>query len=117
MEKGYLKVGDLAKRCGKTVRTIHYYEELGVLEPCQRTDGGFRLFTEDDIKRIETIGKVKRLAFPQVILSVPRSTVAIAAAELLQNFPIEDLTIEEPPIEEIIRKVFKGETRPKNVSK
>jgi len=75
------------------------------------------LSKEDDIKRIETIGKVKRLAFPQVILSVPRSTVAIAAAELLQNFPIEDLTIEEPPIEEIIRKVFKGETRPKNVSK
>ena len=75
------------------------------------------LSKEDDIKRIETIGKVKRLAFPQVILSVPRSTVAIAAAELLQNFPIEDLTIEEPPIEEIIRKVFRGGIKPKNLPK
>lgn len=68
------------------------------------------LSKEDDMKRIETIGKIKRMAFPLVILSVPRSTVAIAAAELLQNFPVEDLTIEEIPIEEIIRKVFKGET-------
>lgn len=68
------------------------------------------LSKEDDIKRIEEIGKVKKVAFPEVILSVPRSTVAVAAAELLQNFPVTDLTIEEIPIEDIIRKVFRGET-------
>ena len=68
------------------------------------------LSREDDIKRIEEIGKVKKVAFPEVILSVPRSTVAVAAAELLQNFPVTDLTIEEIPIEDIIRKVFRGET-------
>jgi ABC-2 type transport system ATP-binding protein len=63
---------------------------------------------EEDIKKIESIGKVKKMAFPQVILSVPRAATAVAAAELLQNFPVEDLTIEEVPIEDIIRKVFKG---------
>jgi ABC-type uncharacterized transport system ATPase subunit len=51
------------------------------------------------------------MAFPEVVLSVPREAVAVAAAELLQNFPVADLTIEEIPIEEIIRKVFKGEMR------
>ena len=66
------------------------------------------LSSEDDIKRIETIGKIKKMAFPQVTLSVPRAATAVAAAELLQNFPVEDLTIEEVPIEDIIRKVFGG---------
>ncbi len=67
------------------------------------------LTKEDDIQRIETIGKVKKIAFPEVVLSIPREVVAVAAAELLQNFPIADLTIEEVPIEDIIRKVFRGE--------
>ena len=66
---------------------------------------------EDDIKRIETIGKIKKLAFPEAIISVPREAVAVAAAELLQNFPVSDLTIEEIPIEDVIRRVFKGEMR------
>lgn len=69
------------------------------------------LSREDDVKKIETIGKVKKISFPEVILSVPRETVAVAAAELLQNFPVSDLTIEEIPIEDVIRKVFRGEMR------
>ena len=66
------------------------------------------LSSQDGIADLEKIGKVKMLAFPQVILSVPRSATAVAAAELLQNFPVEDLTIEEIPIEDVIRKVFRG---------
>jgi ABC-2 type transport system ATP-binding protein len=64
-----------------------------------------------DIKQFERIGKVKRLDYPQVILSVPREVSAVAAAELLQNFPVADLTIEEESIENIIRRVFKGELK------
>ncbi len=67
------------------------------------------LSKEYPIADFEKIGKVKKLAFPQVVISVPRSTTAVAAAELLQNFPVEDLTIEEVPIEDVIRKVFRGE--------
>ena len=69
------------------------------------------LSSEDNIKSLGTIGKIKSLKFPEVVISVPRATTAIAASELLQNFPVEDLTIEEIPIEEIIRKVFKGELK------
>jgi ABC-2 type transport system ATP-binding protein len=68
------------------------------------------LSKETDIKKFEEIGKLKRLDFPQAVICVPRETAAVAAAELLQNFPVADLTIEEEPIEEIIRRVFKGET-------
>jgi ABC-2 type transport system ATP-binding protein len=66
------------------------------------------LSKEDGIAELEKIGKIKKLAFPEVVISVPRSATAVAAAELLQNFPVDDLTIEEIPIEDIIRKVFKG---------
>jgi len=66
------------------------------------------LSKEDGIADIEKIGKVKKLAFPQVILSVPRAACAVAASELLQNFPVDDLTIEEIPIEDVIRKAFKS---------
>ncbi len=72
---------------------------------------------EADIKKLESIGKVKKVSFPQVDVSVPRSMVAIAAAEILQNYPISDLTIGETPIEEVIRKVFRGESQPKRILK
>lgn len=67
------------------------------------------LSSEGDIKKLEGIGKIRKLEFPQVTLSVPREASAVAAAELLQNFPVYDLTIEEEPIEGIIRRVFRGE--------
>ncbi len=66
------------------------------------------LSKEDGISGLEKIGKIKKLAFPNVEISVPRSITAVAASELLQNFPVSDLTIEELPIEDVIRKVFRG---------
>ena len=75
------------------------------------------LSSEENIKEIKKIGKVRRISYPQVVLSVPRQTVAVAAAELLQNFPVDDLNIEEIPVEEIIRKLFKGSIRPKKIIK
>ena len=69
------------------------------------------LSSEDNIKDLDKIGKIKKLAFPEVVISVPRSATAVAAAELLQNFAVDDLTIEEVPIEDVIRKVFRGELR------
>jgi ABC-2 type transport system ATP-binding protein len=70
-----------------------------------------RLSNENNISELEKIGKIKKLTFPEVVISVPRSAAAIAASELLQNFPVDDLTIEEIPIEEVIRKAFKVGTQ------
>jgi len=67
------------------------------------------LSKEADLKKIEKIGEIKKFNFPQVTIAVSRSTAAVAAAELLQNMPVADLTIEEEPIEDVIRRVFKGE--------
>ena len=59
--------------------------------------------------KFEEIGKVLKFDYPRAVISVPREASAVAAAEILQNFPIADLTIEEEPIESVIRRVFKGE--------
>lgn len=65
------------------------------------------LSKETDFKRFEEIGKVKKIDFPQVVLSVPREAAAVATAEILQEFPVADLSVEEEPIESIIKRVFK----------
>ena len=58
-----LKVGELARRTGKTTRTLHFYEELGLLLPDRRTKGGFRLYTEQAILRIRWIERLQELGF------------------------------------------------------
>jgi len=58
-----LKVGDLAKRTGKTVRAVHLYEELGLLSPAVRSKGGFRLYHGRAVTRIEWIAKLQALGF------------------------------------------------------
>lgn len=58
-----LKVGELAKRTGKTVRALHLYEELGLLAPAVRSKGGFRLYPGKAVKRIEWIQKLQDLGF------------------------------------------------------
>jgi ABC-2 type transport system ATP-binding protein len=57
---------------------------------------------------LKEIGKVKEFDYPKAVISVKRNTASMAAAELLQNFPVADLNIEEPQIEDIIREVFTG---------
>jgi DNA-binding transcriptional MerR regulator len=57
-----LRIDAVAQRTGLTKRTIRYYEELGLLAPCGRSEGGFRLFTEADVTRLERIVALKRSA-------------------------------------------------------
>jgi DNA-binding transcriptional MerR regulator len=51
----YLRVGDLARQTGKTVRAIHLYEELGLIEPATRSSGGFRLYHPAVVERVRWI--------------------------------------------------------------
>jgi DNA-binding transcriptional MerR regulator len=59
----HLQVGDVARRTGTTVRTIHYYEERGLLRPCHRSEAGYRLFGPDTPGRVEVITQLKDLGF------------------------------------------------------
>lgn len=48
-------VGDLAKRCGLTVRALHHYEKLGLLCPSGRSEAGYRLYNEADVLRLHRL--------------------------------------------------------------
>ena len=50
--KHLLRIGDLARITGKTVRAIHLYEELGLSSPTTRSSGGFRLFEHTAVDRL-----------------------------------------------------------------
>ncbi len=56
-----LRVGDLAKITDVTVRTLHHYEQLGLLEPVARSKGQYRLYDADSVARIRWIHKLKSL--------------------------------------------------------
>jgi MerR family transcriptional regulator, thiopeptide resistance regulator len=57
------KVGELAGRTGLSVRTLHYYDEIGLLSPSQRTDVGHRLYTAGDVVRLQQIKALQHLGF------------------------------------------------------
>lgn len=56
-----LKIGELAKRTGLTVRTLHHYDDIGLLRPSVRSDAGYRLYNRKDIERLHRIQALRRM--------------------------------------------------------
>jgi DNA-binding transcriptional MerR regulator len=59
-----LKINEVAKLTGITVRTLHYYDEIGLLKPSQITEAGYRLYDEKDLAILQQILFFKELDFP-----------------------------------------------------
>jgi DNA-binding transcriptional MerR regulator len=57
------KVGQLAKRTGISVRTLHHYDQIGLLTPSHRTESGHRLYDRDDVVRLQQIVMLRQLGF------------------------------------------------------
>jgi MerR family transcriptional regulator, repressor of the yfmOP operon len=51
----YFKIDDVARETGLTKRTIRYYEEIGLIQPPDRTDGGTRLYTQEEINKLKRV--------------------------------------------------------------
>ncbi len=60
-ERACLQIGEVAERTGVTQRTLRFYEEKGLLKPPSRLEGGFRLYSEDDVARVERIKRLQSL--------------------------------------------------------
>ncbi|HKS92060.1 MAG TPA: MerR family transcriptional regulator [Tepidiformaceae bacterium] len=60
-QSGYLQIGEAAERSQLTQRTLRYYEEKGLLNPPTRMEGGFRLYSPEDMERIARIRQFKDL--------------------------------------------------------
>jgi DNA-binding transcriptional MerR regulator len=63
MGKALWKVGELARRTGLSVRTLHYYDELGLLSPSHHSGSGHRLYDADDVARLQRILSLRQLGF------------------------------------------------------
>ncbi|WP_342497894.1 MerR family transcriptional regulator [Bacillus sp. FSL L8-0654] len=57
----WMKIDQVAKRSGLTKRTIRFYEEIGLLSAPKRTEGGVRLYSEDDMEELEKVMQAKEV--------------------------------------------------------
>lgn len=58
-----MQIGEVADRTGLSLRTIRYYGEVGLVTPSARTTGGFRLYGEADVERLQLVKRMKVLEF------------------------------------------------------
>lgn len=58
-----MTVGALAKRAGVSVRTLHYYDEIGLLSPSHHSEAGYRLYDARDVTRLQQIKSLRQLGF------------------------------------------------------
>jgi MerR family copper efflux transcriptional regulator len=56
-------IGAVAERTGLSLRTLRHWDEVGLVTPSGRSDGGFRLYTETDVERILLVRRMKPLGF------------------------------------------------------
>lgn len=75
-----LTVGELARRCGLTVRTLHHYDAIGLLKPSLRSDAGYRLYDRANVERLHRIQALRQLGLALAdigtVLSGPEQPLA-----------------------------------------
>jgi DNA-binding transcriptional MerR regulator len=88
----YMQIGEVAQRTGLTQRTLRYYESLGLLAPASRMEGGFRLYTDQDLQRLDQIVELKRL----LGFSLAEIRQIMEADDLLRQIRIDNKQESDP---------------------
>lgn len=78
------KIGELARRVGITVRTLHHYDHIGLLSPSSSTEAGHRVYSDADVRRLLSIISLKRLGFSLREIKVLLSDAAEDPRAMLQ---------------------------------
>ncbi|WP_249776723.1 MerR family transcriptional regulator [Leifsonia sp. C5G2] len=94
-----MQIGEVAERTGLSHRTMRHYEEVGLVRPSGRSEGGFRLYTEDDVERLLLIRRMKPLDYSiesmkellSTVDTLRRSPGDVAARAELDRFLSETL--------------------------
>lgn len=58
-----MRIGEVAEQTSLSLRSLRHWDEVGLVEPSGRTDGGFRLYTADDVARIMVVRRMKPLGY------------------------------------------------------
>lgn len=80
-----LKIGELAKRTGLTVRTLHHYDDLGLLSPSARSEAGYRLYNRADVARLHSILALRQLGLPLADIGASLANQGSTLAALIQR--------------------------------
>ncbi len=101
------RIGELARRAGKTVRTIHFYEELELLHPTSRSKGGFRMYNDEALDRIHWIEKLQELGFSltdirDFLLGFQSQATGPESMDVLRKFYVEKLSETQAAINRLL---------------
>lgn len=81
----FLKVGELAKQTGLTIRTLHHYDEIGLLTPSHRTEAGYRLYDRGDLTRLHQIQALKQLGFTLAVIGQTLASDCTALGSIIKR--------------------------------
>lgn len=81
------KVSEVARTLGVNPQTLYFYERIGVIPPPQRTEAGYRLFSEEDVDRLRFINRAKALG---LTLDEIKEIVALKEGQLLTCQAVQD---------------------------
>lgn len=94
MEPRGLKVGELARRTEISIRTLHHYDEIGLLRPSQRTASGHRLYTDQDVARLQQIVSLRDLglSLDEIAGALEGGALTLAKTLALHRARLQDRT-------------------------
>ncbi len=81
-----MHIGEVAARTELSLRSLRHWEEVGLVQPSGRTEGGFRLYTESDVDRILVIRRMKPLGF-----SLDEMKAVMSELEVLEDPRADDV--------------------------
>lgn len=117
---GLIKIGDFAKLAGTNLRTLRYYEEIGLLQPASRSAGGFRYYRHEDLDRLRMVSSLQALGLELARIRelmdtrgvdrprselIKRVRTALGAQAALIEARITDLTAQRRGIDEALGKL------------
>jgi len=97
-----MHIGRVADEVGLSLRTIRYYEEIGLVTPSGRTAGGFRLYRAEDVERLLLIKRMKPLGYPLEEMS--RLLKLVDALTGSGDVPVDDALHELQSFTEAVQK-------------
>jgi Cu(I)-responsive transcriptional regulator len=98
--KELLRIGDLAKATGTKVVTIRYYEQIGLLPVPSRTDGNYRSYSEEHLRRLRFVRRCRDLGFT---LGQVRELLHLSLQQSQQCAEVDRITAQH--LGEIERKI------------
>jgi DNA-binding transcriptional MerR regulator len=97
-EGDLLKIGEFARLADTNLRTVRYYEELGLLQPALRSAGGFRYYRRSDLARFETVRRLRHLG------------LSLAKIRDLLHLPVRDAPDRRHMLDGVVRSLEEQKT-------